>query len=142
MMALNATSRTTGRTKNQALWLTVLFMGAASRHHPAVLVDLRPLRCEAKPGAALRDALVFRDEHLDRVAGLGGGLDDPIAAGIDHLDHLDRHALVREGDEFRTHAELKTAALAMIADAVPRLDRLAGEHGATIAHLAGEHVHA
>ena len=58
MMALKATSATTGRTKNQAFWLTVFLIVRASRHQPAVFVDLRVRRIEAEMRPARRDRRV------------------------------------------------------------------------------------
>src|SRR5690349_3088384 len=99
MMALKATSATTGRTKNQALWLMV-FLIAPSRHQPAVFVDPRMRGVETEVGFLLRDRCAFRDKQLD-CAACGNRLDDAIAAGIEHLDDVDRDAgAIAERHEF------------------------------------------
>src|ERR671910_1815859 len=106
MMALNATSRSTGRTKNQAFWLAVLFMAGPSRHHPAVAVDARPGRIEAQMRRALRHLGAFVDQQLD-AAVAQTRIDDPVAPGIADLHDIAREAFVGEGDELRPHADLE-----------------------------------
>src|SRR5262249_51364364 len=106
MMALKATSATTGRTKNQALWLTV-FLISPSRHQPAVFVDPGMPGVEAEIGLSLRDRRAFGDEQLDQPSGRHC-LDDAVATGIEHLDDVDRDAAaVAEGNELRPDAELE-----------------------------------
>ena len=93
MMALKATSATTGRTKNQAFWLTRLAHGLTS-HHPAVFVDLRMGGIEAEMRAALGNRRRPRGTSSLIVLAGGRGLDDAVAAGIEHLDDVDRDAVV------------------------------------------------
>src|SRR5262249_50157043 len=106
MMALKATSATTGRTKNQAFWLRVLVM-SASIDQPAVFVDAGVRGIETEVGLFLGDRRALGDEQLDCPA-RRERFDDAMAAGIEHLDDVDRNAAaVGERDEFRPDAELE-----------------------------------
>src|SRR5919106_870176 len=100
MMALNATSASTGRTKNQAFWLVVLFMAGPSRHDPAIAIDPGFSRVEAEPGRALGNGGAFVHQHLDAVIA-ETRIDDAVAPGIAHAHDVDREAVIGERDEFR-----------------------------------------
>ena len=44
--------------------------------------------------------IAFPNQYLDRAVA-GAGLDDPVAAGVQHLDDVDRNPLPGDADEFR-----------------------------------------
>src|SRR6266704_1537247 len=77
MIALNATSRTTGRTKNHPLLSTVLFIRLASIHHPAIFRDLRMSGIEGDPDILCRDVAPFAHQEFELlpIAPTGPGLD-------------------------------------------------------------------
>ena len=59
MRALNATIRKTGRTKNQAFWLTILFMATIQPSS----IDLGVGGVEGDLGAAFRNVGALADEQ-------------------------------------------------------------------------------
>src|SRR5688572_20930654 len=141
MTALNATRTRTGRTKNQAFWLAILFMAGRSRHHPAIAVDSGLLRIEAEVRGALGNGGAFVDQQLDDVIA-AAPVDDAVAPGIAYLHHIHGEAVLGKGDELRPDADLQDAARIANGGAIGGFDRLAGDRRMAVVEAAGEDVHA